>query len=337
MSSSDWASVLAPLLHAAGLEADVESIEPLKGGVSSDIVKITLSDGTALCAKRALSQLKVATEWLAPVERNRYEVAWLRLAGTIVPGVVPRVVADDPDAGVVVMDYLAEDAFTLWKSDLLSGHVDPAVAAAVGAALGRIHAATWLDREVAAAFATDHLIDALRLDPYLRYTASRHPAVAETILTVLNRTATTKLALVHGDVSPKNILVPRGRQASPVLLDAECAWFGDPAFDAAFCINHLILKSYHLPAQRKVLAEAATGLLSSWLAALPDRERANAEQRVATLLPCLLLARIDGKSPVEYLSETVRARVRNDALDLLRHLPASLSDIIDRTSRKAAT
>ena len=86
-----------------------------------------------------------------------------------------------------------------------------------------------------------------------------------------------------------------------------------------------------------MLAEAAAGLLSSWLAALPDRERADAERRVATLLPCLLLARIDGKSPVEYLSETVRARVRNDALDLLRHLPASLSEIIDRTSKKAAT
>lgn len=336
MSDSDWLGVLAPVLEAAGVASGVRSVVPLTGGVSSDIVRVELEDGRLLCAKRALAKLKVASDWSAPVERNRYEVAWLRLAGSIVPDAVPAVVADSEAAGVVVMDYLPEADFVLWKAELLGGHVDPEVARAVGATLGAVHAATWDDAEVAAAFATDHLIDALRLDPYLRFTASRHPEVSETILAILMRTATTRHALVHGDVSPKNILVRRSNRA-PVFLDAECAWYGDPAFDAAFCINHLLLKAYHQPQNSGQLSTAASNLLAAWLGAFPEAERPALEFRTATLLPCLLLARVDGKSPVEYLDEPTRSVVRAHALDLLRQQPASLDEIIDRSIAKAAT
>ena len=324
------------MLASAGIAADVRSVVPLTGGVSSDIVRVELADERMLCAKRALPKLKVASDWSAPVERNQYEVAWLRLAGRIAPRAVPAVVAEDAEAGVVVMDYLPDRDFVLWKAELLAGHVDPEVARAVGATLGAIHAATWDDPDVAAAFATDHLIDALRLDPYLRFTASRHPAVAETILGILERTATTKHALVHGDVSPKNILVRRSNR-TPVFLDAECAWYGDPAFDAAFCINHLLLKAYHLPLNSAQLSIAAANLHSAWLAAFPEPERAALASRTATLLPCLLLARVDGKSPVEYLDEPTRAQVRAHALDLLRQQPASLGEIIDRSIARTTT
>jgi aminoglycoside phosphotransferase (APT) family kinase protein len=336
MSDSDWRGVLAPMLAAAGVMSPIRAITPLTGGVSSDIVRVELDDGRMLCAKRALAKLKVASDWSAPIERNRYEVAWLRLAGSIVPNRVPAVVADSEVAGVVVMDYLPEADFVLWKAELLGGHVDLEVATAVGATLGAIHAATWDDTEVAAAFATDHLIDALRLDPYLRFSASRHPEVAETILAILRRTATTRHALVHGDVSPKNILVRRSNRM-PVFLDAECAWYGDPAFDAAFCINHLLLKAYHLPQNKGLLGAAASNLLAAWLGAFPEAERSALAFRTATLLPCLLLARIDGKSPVEYLSEPTRAVVRAHALDLLRQQPASLGEIIDRSIARTTT
>src|SRR5690606_23490226 len=106
---------------------------------------------------------------------------------------------------------------------------DPAVPARVANLIGRIHAATLNDPAVAAEFDTDHLIEALRFDPYLRTTAKRHPDLAGNILAVIDATAGTKLALVHGDASPKNILISR-IDGHPVLLDAETAWFGDPAF-----------------------------------------------------------------------------------------------------------
>lgn len=194
---------------------------------------------------------------------------------------------------------------------------------AVAEALGRIHAATLGDAGAAAEFPTDHLIDALRLDPYLRFTAARHPALADNILGVLATTANAKFALVHGDVSPKNILVSK-RDGHPVLLDAECAWYGDPAFDAAFCLNHLLLKSIHLPALRDTLLDQAEAFAATWLGHFPAARRPEIEARVAALLPCLLLARVDGKSPVEYLSEINRQAVRDRAIPFIQTPPSGL-------------
>jgi 5-methylthioribose kinase len=311
----------------AGIEAEGFTVTPLTGGVSSDIVRVQLSEGRAFCAKRALPQLKVATEWKAPLERNHYEVAWLRRAGRIVPGAAPQVLAQDREHGVVLLEYLAADDYLLWKSELLAGHADPQVPVAVARVLGRIHAATLNDASAAEEFPTDHLIDALRLDPYLRFTASRHPDLAPQILRVLETTASTKLALVHGDVSPKNILVSK-RDGHPVLLDAECAWYGDPAFDAAFCLNHLLLKSVHMPKIASDLRKQADAFAVEWLSHFPQELRASLDARVAALLPCLMLARVDGKSPVEYLSEESRQLVRDLSIPLIINPVASTAQAI---------
>lgn len=328
MADESWDSLLPPLFAAAGIAADSTfEVMPLTGGVSSDIVRIRLADGRDLCAKRALSQLKVAAEWKAPLERNHYEVAWLRRASAIVPGAAPAVLAEDAAHGVALLEYLPADDYLLWKTELLAGRADPRVATAVADALGRIHAATLNDPAVAAEFPTDHLIDALRLDPYLRFTAGRHPALAERILAVLDTTARTKLALVHGDVSPKNILVSK-RDGHPVLLDAECAWYGDPAFDAAFCLNHLVLKAIHLPALRDELLNEAQDFARTWLGHFPAKLRENLDARTAALLPCLMLARVDGKSPVEYLSEAAREKVRGLAIPNIAEPPRSIEALI---------
>jgi hypothetical protein len=174
------------------------------------------------------------------------------------------------------------------------------------------------------------MFDAQRLDPYLRTLAKRTPDLAGQILSVLEQTATTKLALVHGDVSPKNILVSRD-DGHPVLLDAECAWFGDPAFDAAFCLNHLLLKAVHLPQIRPELLGAAEVFYNTWIDGLPADAQSAVTTRLAALLPCLMLARIDGKSPVEYLSEANRGLVRTIARPLIKDVPASVSATIEAT------
>ncbi len=322
-----WEAMLPPIFSAAGIDAGGLAVAPLTGGVSSDIVRVTLPDGRQYCAKRALPKLKVATDWQAPLERNHYEVAWLRRAGAIVPGAAPKVIGEDREHGIALLEYLPPEHYTLWKADLLAGHADPAVPVAVADALGRIHAATLDDPGAAAEFPTDDLIDALRLDPYLRYTAARHPGLAERILAVLATTASTKLALVHGDASPKNILVSR-RDGHPVLLDAECAWYGDPAFDAAFCLNHLVLKSIHLPALRDSLIDAAQAFAATWLGHFPADLRPGLAARTAALLPCLMLARVDGKSPVEYLNEINRQAVRDLAIPFIRTPPADLVHLL---------
>lgn len=329
MQADSWEALLPPMFAAAGIDPDGGlTVVPLTGGVSSDIVRIQLKSGAQYCAKRALQKLKVASDWRAPLERNHYEIAWLRRAGAIVPGAAPAVIGENREHGIALLEYLPPQDYVLWKSELLAGRADPAIPVAVANALGRIHAATLNDPTTAAEFPTDDLIDALRLDPYLRFTAGRYPDLAERILAVLATIASTKLALVHGDVSPKNILVSV-RDGHPVLLDAECAWYGDPAFDAAFCLNHLVLKSIHLPALGATLLDQAQAFAETWLGHFPADLRDGLDARTAALVPCLMLARVDGKSPVEYLTETARQIVRERAIPLIRTPPKTVVHLLD--------
>jgi len=336
MADADWQALLPPLFEAAGIDvAGGFSVAPLTGGVSSDIVRVTLANGQQYCAKRALPQLKVASVWEAPLERNHYEAAWLRKAGEILATAAPAVIAEDEDNGVVLLEYLPPAKFRLWKLELLAGRADPRTPVAVADALGRIHAATLNDPVTAAAFATDALFDALRLDPYLRTLAQRIPALREPILACLAETAATKIALVHGDVSPKNILVSNV-DGHPVLLDAECAWYGDPAFDAAFCLNHLLLKAVHVTEIRGPLLVQAAAFPAIWLAHFPEDMRRDAERRVATLLPCLMLARVDGKSPVEYLGPVEQETVRDIAMPLVASPVSTVGGVLARVAAHLA-
>jgi aminoglycoside phosphotransferase (APT) family kinase protein len=296
----------------------------LGGGVSSDIVRVE-SAGAAICLKRALPRLKVAAEWRAPVERNHYEAQWLRTAASIVPDAVPRVLAEDSDAGIFAMPFLDPASYPIWKEQLRDGHICPEVAGAIGRIIASIHGQTAGDAAVAASFATDAIFHAIRLDPYLLATSARHPDCADRLSRLARVTAATKKALVHGDVSPKNILIgPRG----PVLLDAECAWYGDPAFDLAFCLTHLLLKSVWRPQWTPRYLACVDAAGASYLAGVTWEGRGEIEARTSHLLPALLLARIDGKSPVEYLtSRDDRDRVRRAARALLLDPVDTLRDV----------
>jgi len=295
-------------VHRAGLARadEVPAVESMTGGVSSDIWRVDLSRGP-VCVKRALPRLRVAQLWEAPVERNRYERLWLQAAGEAVPGCTPDVLSWDDEQGLFAMQYLD---YPVWKERLRLGEADAAFAGRVGAALARIHAATAGRSEVAGRFPTDTIFYAIRLEPYLVATARKHPDLEQRLMNLVNRTAASHVALVHGDVSPKNILVaPQG----PVFLDAECAWYGDPAFDLAFCLNHLVLKSFWVP--NPALQKCFDSLKDHYLAGVTWES--GIEERIATLVPGLLLARVDGKSPVEYLDEGQREQVRQLARRML--------------------
>jgi len=330
MAQAGSASVSLPeavvaFLHAAGLLAPGAHPRavPLAGGVSSDIWRIDCDDGP-ICVKRALARLRVAQLWEAPVERNVFERRWMQTACAIVPGIAPRVLAHD-DAGLFAMEYLDPAHYPVWKAELHAGRADPQFAQQLGARLVRVHAATADDPAVAAQFATDANFRAIRLEPYLLATAARHPGLAEQLEALAARTAATRRALVHGDVSPKNILVgPQG----PVLLDAECAWYGDPAFDIAFCLNHLLLKCLWTPAAAPAFLACFDALAAAYLSGVRWEPSAALEARAAALLPGLFLARVDGKSPVEYLTtQRDRERVRRVAGALLIRAPQRLAEV----------
>jgi aminoglycoside phosphotransferase (APT) family kinase protein len=297
---------------------------PLKGGVSSDIWRVETGD-RVFCVKRALGKLKVQADWQAPVERNRYEVAWFRTAGAIVPAAAPRILGEDPEAGLFAMEWLDPSQYRLWKTELRAGRATPCDAERVGMALARIHGGTAGDPAVAARFQTDAIFHAIRLEPYLEATARVHPSLAGPLYELVHTTSGTRRALVHGDVSPKNILLGSD---GPVFLDAECAWYGDPAFDLAFCLNHLLLKCLWVPGGREAFLAGFRALTEAYLGGVDWEPRPQLEWRAARLLPGLLLARVDGKSPVEYVTaEADKDRVRRFAGALLRHPVARLDAI----------
>jgi tRNA A-37 threonylcarbamoyl transferase component Bud32 len=318
---------LEAFLVAHGLmrPGEAASWHALAGGISSDIWRVDLL-GRAICVKRARTQLKVSAEWRAPVSRNHYEWAWIRFASLHCPDNVPRPLAHDRSAGLFVMSYLAPEEHPVWKQQLMAGDVSMDMASAIGSLVGRLHAASAGSAKIAAEFDTTDNFYALRLEPYLLATGARHPAVASQLRLIAEDTAATRLALVHGDVSPKNILVgPRG----PVLLDAECAWFGDPAFDLAFCLNHLLLKCLARPVRKDALLAAFQVLAESYFTHVHWEPHLELEKRAARLLPGLFLARVDGKSPVEYVTqEHQRALVRATAIPLLLRPAASFSRVV---------
>ncbi|MFD5477615.1 phosphotransferase family protein [Streptomyces hawaiiensis] len=314
------------LAHQLAEPGETAHWSPLAGGVSSDLWRVDLP-GRSVCVKRALARLRVAADWQAPVSRNAYEWAWMQFASRYRPDSVPELLAHDPEAGLFAMAYLSAEHHPVWKTQLLSGDVRLATATAVGDLLATLHAASAGDAGLAAEFATDDNFHALRIEPYLLATAAAHPELGDTLRGLADRTAMTHLALVHGDVSPKNILVgPSG----PVLLDAECAWYGDPAFDLAFCVNHLLLKSLVVAGRRTDLLRSAHALAEAYLGRVDWEPLTTLESRAASLLPALLLARVDGKSPVEYLTDDGhRLFVRAVASTLLRAPAATVADVLD--------
>ena len=318
------ARIAASLTRMGLLQADAPcTFVPLAGGVSSDIFCVQ-SGATRFCIKRALPRLKVAAVWEAPIGRNAAEAAWLREVGAWFPGSVPAVLGEDAALGLLAMEFLPEQDHPVWKAQLLRGQIDATFAAAVGKLLSSIHGrSAGRTAELAARFANDATFEPIRLEPYLRATGIKHPALSDRLNAIADETLATRKALVHGDVSPKNILAgPRG----PVLLDAECACWGDPAFDLAFCLNHLLLKAAWAPQWRDRYLVAFDALAGAYLRGVDWEPRIDFEARAARLLPALALARIDGKSPVEYITQdAVRDAVRQRAIPLIEQPPARLA------------
>jgi hypothetical protein len=324
---------ILPALESAGLVEPGAAVDctPLSGGVSSDILLVRPAGRDAFVVKRALAKLKVKDDWFADPGRNRAEQDWFAYVGRLAPAAVPRLLYRGPDW--FAMEYLGA-GFVTWKSELLAGQTDHARARAAGGLLGRIHRASWGDAAVRALFSTAENFHALRIEPYLLTTGRRLPALRRLFETEAERLGATAVALVHGDYSPKNLLAGEGRL---VAVDAEVAWFGDPAFDSAFLLTHLHLKAALYPAQRDAFLDLASTYWTAYRAAARPQADAALEQRVARLLLMIMLARVHGKSPVEYLSPAQQALVTRFVNRLLPAAPAPLAEIASAWSGTLAS
>lgn len=319
------ASVVLPALVRMGLAAAEEhpEIVPLTGGVSSLIVRVETRNGP-LCIKQALPELKVASHWSAPLARNHAELAWIREVAQTLPEAVPGILGEDAQSYCFAMQWLAPEQHPVWKIQLRDGHVSPDFSAQVARQLVLIHSATANQPALAERFAYDRNFFELRLDPYFGATALAHADCAPTLQALIEQTASNRITLIHGDISPKNILAgPSG----PIFLDAECAVYGDPAFDAAFCLTHLMAKCLWRPASTEDYLACFDAFTKHYLAGV-DWENVEAiEARTATLLAAILLARVDGKSPLEYLTESNRVQLRAFARRWLLSPATRLADM----------
>jgi 5-methylthioribose kinase len=306
----------------------IETVDPIPGGVSSDVFLVKLQ-GEAICVKFAVEQLRVEADWHASLQRSEAEYRWLMFVQERFPNSVPATFGYGAGSSGIAMEYLPAELYPNWKTELLGGAIDRGFAKQVGERLAGIHAASAAQPGLRERFANQADFEALRLEPYIRFTAARYPALAPRLNRLADDLAAARIALVHGDVSPKNILCgPKG----PVFIDAECAVFGDPAFDAAFCLNHLLIKAIHMREHAAALQGAAQALWRGYSAGIDWEDPAEVEARLAGLLPALMLARVDGKSPLEYLSDAAAQKVRERALQLLSRpedSAAPLADMLD--------
>ncbi len=319
------ADIIAELRGAGLIDASDVVLEPLTGGVSCDVWKVETPSGP-IVVKRPLAQLRVAAEWLAPVERGTSEVRWLRRARGVNARIVPEVLAELPTGHAFVMRFLP--GCPVWKDELIAGRVDADFAAAVGRGIAAVHAATANNDADRAAFPNDEMFAALRVDPFLLYVAEHDAELAPALRTLADDLSARKIALVHGDVSPKNILVSA---EGPVFLDAECAVYGDPAFDLAFCTTHLLLKSVWLDDAR--LIDAAAALVDAYRAGIDWEDPADLLRRAGQLTAALLLARVEGKSPAPYLTDANDKNIVREQARALIVAPSPLDALVANWKR----
>jgi tRNA A-37 threonylcarbamoyl transferase component Bud32 len=317
----DTGSVFVHLRRRGVLgEGEAATARRLGGGVSNTVIAVD-SPSRRVIVKQALPRLRVAREWLADPARTRTEGRALRVAASIVPGMVPAVVDLDEAANVLVIEAAPPGTLD-WKHRLLYGSAtaaDVETARRLGSALGRLHAATATDTRLRPEFDRWEAFEQLRIAPYFLSMVEDQPALGQVVLPHLRAMEQRRACLVHGDVSPKNVLVGDGLLW---LIDFEVACWGDPAFDVAFMLCHLSMKAVHMPRHAAVLRDAARAFHDAY--AEHTAALGADEAHLAGLLGCLLLARVDGRSPAEYLGDGGRESVRSVGLRLATAPPASL-------------
>jgi 5-methylthioribose kinase len=291
--------------------------EWLTGGVSNAVILVTdQSTGRQLILKQAREQLRTAAEWRSRLDRIWREVAALNLLETLAPaGMVPEVLFEDRDNYLFGMTAVPA-GHVIWKQRLLAGDIQPEVFQQLGSFLGRVHAGTWRGARVPAELENQDVFNELRLDPYYRWTAQRQPAVRDELLDLAASTASRRDCLTLADFSPKNILLFNDRLT---VLDFETAHLGDPAFDLGFFVTHLVLKAIHLPRSRDAILRGVRQFLDAYHREFPTPiVPAGIESRFPRHLAGCLLARVDGKSPVDYLSVEEQGVVRELVLPLIK-------------------
>jgi D-3-phosphoglycerate dehydrogenase len=300
---------------------------PLDGGVASDIRIVEGRSGPEVI-KRALPKLKVAADWFSDPARSSIEVAAIgAFVDLIGAKVVPEVLWSRPEENLFSM-RLVDPRLRNWKKDLLNGRVDVRTAIRAGELLGQVHTRSANRTDLRTRFADTRYFEELRIEPFFLRVAAADRALGDAIEGIVAGMGQRKSALVHGDYSPKNILADG---SDVVILDFEVTHWGDPRFDVALCLSHLILKTQRHSATSFAVRQAITSFIAGYRAHGPsvlDRD-------LVQITGCLLLARLEGASPVDYLADIDIPYVRSLAAMMITEPELSI-DAYESQFRKFA-
>ena len=312
-------------LKRRGIGMASPAVSELGGGVSNTVLLVE-SDRRRFVMKQALGKLRVKQEWRADQRRIFRESAALRkLAAHFPDGSLPAVLFEDRDNFIFGMSA-APATSVCWKDLLLDGEIRVEAAERVGELLARMVSVSWREAAWESEFGDQTIFDQLRIDPYYRATARRHPDIAPAAARLIEESGARRVSLVHGDWSPKNFLVDGTRV---MAIDFEVIHFGDPSFDSAFLLNHLVLKSFYRPEWADSYAQAAAGFWGKFIAGVP--REGWIEPATLQHLGWLMLARVDGKSPAEYLrGAAIQDRVRQFARELIVAPPHSVAEVFGK-------
>ena len=300
----DETTVVAYLTNRGIISGPAE-VEELTGGVSNVVLAVK-AGAKDLVLKQALPQLKVAAVWKADQRRAIVEANGMKLLHSITPTSVPELIDFDPEDFTLTMERLPREC-TVWKSDLLSGVIKPSIGANLGKILATWHNFGADSKESRDAYMEDSLFDQLRVTPFYRAVAKVNPALDARIQELITEISTLKISLVHGDFSPKNIMV--SGVDKPIVLDFEVMHTGNPVFDLGFVSAHLLCKYLRTedPANKNPLRETALAFIDSYARTCNVEVAKSLPHHVAVIA----LARVEGVSPVNYLDEAGKARVQS--------------------------
>ena len=323
-------------LHAKGrISRDaLARASALGGGVSNVVLRVEIEGQAPIVIKQARERLRTAKEWRCKLDRIWTEVAALERLGEIGSSdSVPKILFQERDDYLFAMSH-APNGSVVWKELLLAGDAEPKLARLAGETLGLWHARTFAKK--IDALLDLEIFDQLRVDPYYRAIALVHETAAKPIGELIDlMNTTTDRTLVHADFSPKNILI---HENGLTVVDFETAHVGDPAFDLGFFASHLLLKSIHMGKNHETYHFLLREFFDSYrgqVEGLPGRHAlGEREARAIRHASACCLARVDGKSPVEYLDEAGRAIARAFALEALREPPKVWEDLTSLLKRR---
>jgi tRNA A-37 threonylcarbamoyl transferase component Bud32 len=326
---------LRELGHLAAEETVV--VTELSGGVSNIVLRVERGRGDVFILKQAREKLRVAQEWRCDVSRIFREMDTLRISQLLLAdsdSLLDEMVIELPE---ILWEDRANYAFAMtsaplnartWKDQLLTHEVHSEVAIACGRLLGRLHRYGWKNAIVQQTLSDTTFFQELRVNPYYRRIAEVHPELEAEIELLIGTLPNHAFTLVHGDFSPKNVLIGGSEL---MLVDFEVGHYGDPAFDTGFFLSHLILKAIwaaELRGDYTPLVEQFWHAYRETLSPVLDTAAwMSLEERTIMNLAGCLLARVDGKSPVNYLSAQQQDVVRQLASVLFRSPPETVAEV----------